>query len=147
MGRLKSLRLPGNYELIYSIVLEHGVGTHLTTGEVYVKAKRRQSAIGYSTVYRGLRRLRDAGRISEIVAHGEAAVYEPVGPEHAHFFCTKCRKLRDVEFKLPKNLVLRVAQLERATITGASLTLEGICAGCRPSADPRVAARPSALLR
>lgn len=144
MGRLKSARLPANYELIYNIVREHGAGTHLTTGEVYVKAKRRQPAIGYSTVYRGLRRLRDAGRISEIVAHGEAAVYEPVGPEHAHFFCTNCRKLSDLNFKLPKNIVRKLAAVEHATITGASLTLEGICAGCNPSTDPQVASSSSA---
>lgn len=127
---MKSARLPKNYEMIYDIVLQDGVGTHLTTGEVYLRAKRRQPAIGYSTVYRGLLRLRDEGRVSEIVAHGEAAAYEPVGPEHAHFFCTTCRKLSDLQLTLPKNFCRKVAKVEHAEVTGVSLTVQGKCASC-----------------
>lgn len=127
---MKSARLSKNYEMIYDIVRHDGAGTHLTTGEVFVRAKRRQPAIGYSTVYRGLLRLRDEGRVSEIVAHGEAAAYEPVGPEHAHFFCVKCRKLSDLHLTLPKNFFRKAAQVEHAIITGVSLTVHGNCSRC-----------------
>ncbi len=127
---MKTAPLPKNYEMIFDIVRRHGLGTHLTTGDVYVKAKRRQPGIGYSTVYRGLTRLRDTGLISEIVAHGEAAAYEPVGPEHAHFFCTVCRKLSDLEYTLPENVVHRLAEQENASITRVSLTLQGRCESC-----------------
>jgi len=132
---MKAAALPKNYELIYDIVRQHGVGTHLTTGEIYVQAKLRRPAIGYSTVYRALLRLRDAGRISEIIAHGQAAVYEPVGPRHAHFFCTDCRKLSDLDFQLSDDVVRKLAAVEGATISGASLTIQGMCSGCSSASE------------
>src|SRR5579864_7056882 len=70
--------LPKNYRLIYEIVEEGGIGCHLTHSEIYAKARKRRPGIGFSTVYRGLERLRDLGLVSEVnVPGGGAAAYEP----------------------------------------------------------------------
>ena len=44
--------LPKNYQLIFDIVAESGIGRHLTSSEIYAKALERRAGIGFSTVYR-----------------------------------------------------------------------------------------------
>ena len=72
--------LPKNYQLIYEIVERSGIGRHLTSSDIYAKALKRRPGIGFSTVYRGLERLRDLGMVSELHVPGtDAAAYEPAG--------------------------------------------------------------------
>ena len=94
--------LPKNYQLIYEIVEESGIGRHLTPSEIYAKALKRRPGIGFSTVYRGLERLRDLGLVSELYVPGvDAATYEPSGPRHAHFRCSECGEIEDVAYAIP----------------------------------------------
>ena len=73
-------KLPKNYQLIYEIVQASGIGRHLTPSDIFAKAHKRRPGIGFSTVYRGLERLRELGLISELYVPGvDAATYEPVG--------------------------------------------------------------------
>ena len=73
--------LSKNHRLVYKIVLEQGVGTHLAMTQLFELARLRQPAIGFTTVYRALTRLRDAGLVAEISLPGaECAVYEPTAP-------------------------------------------------------------------
>ncbi len=124
-------RLPENYQVVFDILREHGTGTHLTTGDVYAVARTRKQKIGYSTVYRGLLRLRDLGLASEIVVPGTAAaVYEPAGPQHAHFRCDACGAVRDVDFDLSKRALRTMEERSGVKIQFATVTLHGRCGRC-----------------
>ncbi len=124
--------LPKNYRLIYDIVEASGIGRHLTTSEIYVKARKRRSGIGFSTVYRGLERLRDLGLVSEVHVPGaDAAAYEPSGPSHAHFLCSACGKIEDVSYAIPTRTVQSLAERHGLTIESERVTFEGRCASCR----------------
>lgn len=124
-------RLPENYRVILDILTEHGTGTHLTTSDVFAAAKKRKPRIGYSTVYRGLLRLRDLGLAAEILVPGAtAAVYEPAGEQHAHFRCEKCGSVRDIEFEMPKRALRAMAADAGVTIDSATVTLHGRCSRC-----------------
>lgn len=124
-------RLPENYQVVFDILTEHGTGTHLTTGDVYAAARKRKPRIGYSTVYRGLLRLRDLGLASEIVVPGAtAAVYEPAGPQHAHFRCRECGSVRDIDFDLSKRALRTMEERNGVTIESTTVTLHGRCARC-----------------
>ncbi len=123
--------LPKNYRLIYKIVEESGFGRHLTPAEIYGKAVKRQPGIGFSTVYRGLRRLRDLGLVSELNVPGaEAATYEPSGPGHAHFRCAACGEIEDVNYAVPSRTLKALAEQHGFTIEGERVTFEGRCAAC-----------------
>lgn len=125
-------RLPKNYQLVLEIVRSAGTGVHLTTNELYARAKRRRPAIGFSTVYRGIARLRDLGLIDEIVVPGsDAAVYEPSAEPHAHFRCSRCGTVQDVEYALPAQTVAAIASQTGAHIVNVTLTLHGECEACR----------------
>ncbi|MGB6599975.1 MAG: transcriptional repressor [Candidatus Cybelea sp.] len=126
--------LPKNYQLIYEIVESSGVGRHLTSSEIYAKAIKRRPGIGFSTVYRGLERLRDLGLVSELYLPGvDAAAYEPSGPQHAHFRCSECGRIEDVAYAIPRRTINTLALQHGFTIEGERVTLEGRCAACGAS--------------
>lgn len=125
-------RLPKNYQLVYDLIRAAGPGTHLTTAELFARAKRRRPAIGFSTVYRGVVRLRDLGIIDEIVIPGsDSAVYEPAGPPHAHFRCTACGEVEDVDYRLPAPTLAALSKQTGADVRDVTLTLHGVCRACR----------------
>ena len=123
--------LPKNYRLIYEIVEKSGVGRHLTPSEIYAKALKRRPGIGFSTVYRGLERLRELGLVAELHLPGvDGAAYEPAGPRHAHFRCTQCGEIEDVPYAIPARTLNALARDHGFTIEGERVTFEGRCAAC-----------------
>jgi len=123
--------LPKNYRLIYDIVEESGVGRHLTTSEIYAEALRRRPGIGFSTVYRGLERLRDLGLVSELNVPGaDAATYEPAGSRHAHFRCSACGVIEDVDYAIAPTTIKQLALQHGFKIESESVAFEGRCAAC-----------------
>jgi Fe2+ or Zn2+ uptake regulation protein len=124
-------RIPKNYQLLLEILSASGRGVHLSINDVFIEAKRRRPSLGLSTVYRGLLRLRDLGLASEIIVPGAAsAVYEPASGEHAHFRCSTCEAVWDVDYVLPSPVVQRLANQREARIESVSLTLHGVCKKC-----------------
>jgi Fe2+ or Zn2+ uptake regulation protein len=128
----KPPRLPKNYQLIYDIMRAAGHGVHLTTNDVFLRAKRRRPGIGFSTVYRGVARLTALDLIDEIVVPGsDSAVYELMGKPHAHFRCHRCGSMRDVAYRFSPKTLAAIAKQTGARIEGTTLTLHGACRNCR----------------
>lgn len=128
------MNLPKNYQLLYEIVEKSGLGCHLTPSEIFAKAHKRRPGIGFSTVYRGLERLRDMGLVSEVhVPGGEAAAYEPMGPRHAHFRCSACGEIADVPYAIPPRTIKALASRHGLRIERERVTFEGRCASCSAS--------------
>jgi Fe2+ or Zn2+ uptake regulation protein len=126
-------KLPKNYQLIYEIVQASGIGRHLTPSDIFTKAHKRRPGIGFSTVYRGLERLRELGLISELYVPGvDAATYEPSGPRHAHFRCGTCGAIEDVAFAIPPRTLKTLALRHGFKIASERVTFEGRCAACGP---------------
>ena len=126
--------MPKNYQLIYKIVRESGIGRHLTPSEIYAKALKRRPGIGFSTVYRGLERLRDLGLVSELHVPGvDAATYEPSGPRHAHFRCRECGDIEDVAYAIPARTIKALALQHGFKIENERVTFEGRCEACGAS--------------
>ena len=123
--------LPKNYQLIYEIVNDSGIGCHLTPSEIYARALNRRPGIGLTTVYRGLERLRDLGLVSELYVPGvDAATYEPSGPRHAHFRCSKCGVIEDVAFAIPTRTLNALAAEHGFEIESERVTFAGRCSAC-----------------
>jgi Fur family ferric uptake transcriptional regulator len=123
-------KLPANYQLIYDIVQASGIGRHLTPSDIFTKALKRRPGIGFSTVYRGLERLRDLGLVSELYVPGDAATYEPFGPRHSHFRCSACGKIEDVAYAIPPRTLKTLARQNGFKIASERVTFEGRCAAC-----------------
>jgi Fe2+ or Zn2+ uptake regulation protein len=127
--------LPPNYRTVLDVVEEAGPGSHLAAQEIWVRARARQPRIGFATVHRGLIRLHELGAVMKIDVPGEAsAVYEPAASPHAHFRCTDCGSITDLDFAVPRATVRALAQRHGVAIERETVTFTGRCAGCTATA-------------
>ncbi len=126
-----ALALSKNHRLVYEVVREQGPGRHLSMAELFDIARTRRPGIGFTTVYRALNRLRDAGLVAEIALPGaDSAYYEPAGEPHAHFRCTACGRVEDVPYALSDETLTQLAGALRAEVSGAAVSLHGRCSAC-----------------
>jgi Fe2+ or Zn2+ uptake regulation protein len=96
-----------------------------------VRARALQPRIGFATVHRGLIRLHESGAVMKIDVPGEAsAVYEPAASPHAHFRCTGCGAITDLEYAVPTQTVRRLAERHGVAIESEAVTFTGRCANC-----------------
>lgn len=135
LGRMpvpaKAPRLPKNHQLVYEVIRSAGHGVHLTTADVFTRVKRRRPEIGFSTVYRGIQRLRDLAMVDEIVVPGaDAAVYELAAGPHSHFRCDRCGAVEDVAYEIPKQAIAKIASATGARVDGTKVTVHGLCRSC-----------------
>ena len=123
--------LPPNYRTVLDVVEEAGPGRHLTAQEIWVRARALQPRIGFATVHRGLIRLLELGAVMKIDVVGEAsAVYEPTVSPHAHFRCTGCGAITDLEYAVPVQALRRLAERHGVVIEREAVTFTGRCANC-----------------
>jgi Fe2+ or Zn2+ uptake regulation protein len=102
--------LTKNHRLVYDILTEHGRGTHFSMAALFELARRRRPGIGFTTVYRALMRLRDRDLVSEIAIPGaDSLVYEPAAPPHAHFRCSQCGRVEDLNYSVPAAVTAKIA--------------------------------------
>ena len=123
--------LPPNYRTVLDVVEEAGPGSHLTAQQIWVRARARQPRIGFATVHRGLIRLHELGAVMKIDVQGEAsAVYEPAASPHAHFRCTICGSIADLDYAVPPRTLRALAERHGVTIEREAITFTGRCAAC-----------------
>ena len=87
--------------------------------------------IGFATVHRALNRLSELGTVMKIDVPNEASVvYEPSAPPHAHFRCTDCGAIQDVDFAVPAETLAQLAERHGIAIEQEAVTFAGRCARC-----------------
>ena len=133
------VRLSKNVRLVLDVVCAQGPGEHAAAHDIHRLARRRQPAVGVSTVYRALERLCAVGLLHAVRMPGEATtLYEPARHAHAHFRCRACRRVDDIDYDLPTDDIARLDTEHGVAISGVMLTFNGLCAACRdkgPSPD------------
>jgi len=123
--------LPANYRTVLDVVEHAGPGSHATAQEIWLRARALQPRIGFATVHRGLSRLHELGAVMKIdVPGGASAVYEPAASPHAHFRCTGCGTITDLEYAVPAHTVRRLAERHGVAIECEAVTFTGRCANC-----------------
>jgi len=123
--------LPPNYQAVLDVIDDAGPGSHLSAYQIWERARRLKSRIGFATVHRGLARLHGSGSIMKIDLPDEASTfYEPVSHAHAHFRCSACGSLKDLAYEVPATALDELGQRHDCTIDAASVYFSGRCAGC-----------------
>ncbi len=130
-------RLPKNYWLVHDVLCSQAPGTHATTRDIFAAVAQRRPGIGYSTVYRALGRLCDLGLVAEVrLPGGASAVYEPARTGHAHFLCTNCGRVDDIDYAPVPAALEALAETLSIKVSKVLLTLRGTCAQCRVGPGP-----------
>lgn len=129
--RVSSKRLPANYRIVHDVVRSQEPGIHARAGEIFAAAKALKPSLGYSTVYRALERLRALGLVSQLHLPGtDAAVYEPARASHAHFVCTRCGAIEDIDVDPATTEVSEAVKARCAEVQEITITVHGRCAAC-----------------
>src|SRR5271155_420879 len=112
---------------------------HLSTDELYRLVRKKDSGIGFTTVYRTLKLLAGCGLASEVAFHDGIARYEHQynRRSHHHMVCTECGG--SVEFFSPEvdQLEKEIGCRHRYTTTRHTFQIYGFCEDCRKNASAR----------
>src|SRR5215471_7269256 len=108
-----------------------GMGRHISAEELYAEVKKINPHVGYATIYRTLRLLKECALLYERHFDEGQARYEAVGERHHdHFICERCGKIIEFENEAIERLQEIVASQLKATLTRHKMELYGICAEC-----------------
>lgn len=128
INEIESLGLTKQRKVVLQVIRESD--EHLTANEVFENSKTVLPSISFATVYNSLRFLKDEGHIGEIQFGNGASRYDRMTTRHDHAFCTSCKKLVDLELKLPKSLLEAAAKHSKFKPESVELTLRGLCPDC-----------------
>jgi Fur family ferric uptake transcriptional regulator len=104
---------------------------HLSAEQIYREVKAIHPGIGFSTVYRTMKLLVEAGLVSERHFSDAEALYENVTGHHDHCICTSCGAIIEFENEKIEELQRMVAERHGFLLTSHKMELYGLCSPCR----------------
>ena len=113
---------------------------HLSVEELYGAVKRLNPRVGYATVYRTIKLLKECGLAAERhFADGQARyeVVEEKEQHHDHIICERCGKIVEFASEELERLQERVGRFLGFVVSRHHMELYGICAECREGRQPR----------
>lgn len=109
---------------------------HVTAQELFEKVSKKDTNIGFATVYRFLRDLADKGFVTEVRMGGQSSRYELTTKDHHdHLTCTQCGKICEFENKKIEKLQVQVAEYFGFKLTNHILELYGVCPSCQAKGE------------
>jgi Fur family transcriptional regulator, ferric uptake regulator len=107
------------------------LGRHISAEELYTEVKKISPHVGYATIYRTLKLLKECALLSERHFDEGQARYEVAGEHHHdHFICESCGKIVEFEDDEIERMQQSVARKLGVTLRRHKLELYGLCADC-----------------
>jgi len=113
---------------------------HISVEELYAAVRKVNPRVGYATVYRTLRLLKECGMAVERHFNDGEARYESAEGEahgHDHFICERCARIVEFSVAEADQIDERIAKKLGAVINRRRLELYGICRECREGESAR----------
>ena len=106
---------------------------HISVEELYREVRRVNPRVGYATVYRTMRLLRESGLAAERHFHDGEARFENVAEEqhHDHLICERCGRIVEFSNAAIEELQEEVARKLDFVISGHKMELYGLCPDCQ----------------
>ncbi|RMF21208.1 MAG: transcriptional repressor [Deltaproteobacteria bacterium] len=104
---------------------------HLSADQIYRQVKAASPGIGFSTVYRTMKLLCEAGLVHERHFGDGEALYENVSSHHDHCICNECGKIIEFENEQIEKLQEAVAKRFDFELQSHRMELYGLCSDCR----------------
>lgn len=103
---------------------------HVSADRIYREVKKASPGIGFSTVYRTMKLLCEAGLVHERHFGEGEALYENVSTRHDHCICTECGKIIEFENPHAESLQKLAAREFGFTLKSYKTELYGLCRNC-----------------
>ena len=108
------------------------MGRHISAEELYAEVKKVNPHVGYATIYRTLRLLKECDLVYERHFEEGQARYEVAGDHHHdHFICERCGRIIEFENETIEELQQTVARELGVTLSHHKMELYGLCPECR----------------
>ena len=108
---------------------------HVTSEDLYQAVRAEHSNIGYTTVYRTMKLLVEAGLATERHFDDGITRYEIEHEHHDHLVCIKCGKITEFECEMIEKTQNEIAESHGFEILRHRHELYGHCAACQGSAN------------
>ncbi|MBZ5551969.1 MAG: transcriptional repressor [Acidobacteriia bacterium] len=107
--------------------------THLSVDDLYQMARQRDARIGFSTVFRTMKLLKDCGVAREVVLADGISRFERnyKYPHHDHLICTSCNKTVEFFVSEIEELQEQVARKYHFKMKHHVMVLYGLCRDCQ----------------
>jgi Fur family ferric uptake transcriptional regulator len=131
-GRLKERGLKSTAQRDDIARVFFRLGHHISAEELYAEVKKVSAHVGYATIYRTLKLLKECDLVYERHFDDGQARYERAGERHHdHFICERCGKIIEFENERIEKLQELVARDLGASLTRHKMELYGLCRDCR----------------
>jgi Fur family ferric uptake transcriptional regulator len=105
---------------------------HISAEELYGEVKKVNPHVGYATIYRTLKLLKECDLLFERHFDEGQARYEVAGEHHHdHFICERCGKIMEFENDELERMQRAIAHKLGVLLTHHKMELYGLCADCR----------------
>jgi Fur family ferric uptake transcriptional regulator len=104
---------------------------HVASEELYARVRERHPGIGYTTVYRTMKLLCDAGLASERHFDDGITRYEIAQEHHDHLVCVRCGKIIEFECRMIESSQDAIAARYHFRVLRHRHELYGHCSSCR----------------
>ncbi len=104
---------------------------HPSALTVCERVKEEIPNISLGTVYRVLGMLVKEGKVREIPVPGAPSRFDKTTRTHAHFICTECGELSDIDAEESAFIAHARAMFPEAEIDEAEIIFKGLCAHCK----------------
>ena len=127
---LGGLRLTRQRQVVYEVLVDEK-RDHPTATEVFERAREKMPSISLATVYNCLETLTQVGAVKQVNVDREASRYCPNLAPHAHFYCTVCSQVIDIQLD-GKSRAETPWRLPRGTrLNEIDVTMKGVCSDCQ----------------
>lgn len=141
-------RMTKQRKVVYDVLMQER--DHPTASEVFLRAKHLMPSISLATVYNCLETMTQSGLIKQVNMDRDASRYCPNLRPHAHFHCSGCQEIFDIDLKPGANALAAWDLPQGSGVEHLDVTVKGLCPRCQetgpqPSASARSSASPLLL--
>jgi Fur family transcriptional regulator, ferric uptake regulator len=128
--RERGLKSTGQRDDIARVFFE--LSRHVSAEELYAEVRKINPHVGYATIYRTLKLLKECELLYERHFDEGQARYEVAGGHHHdHFICDRCGKIIEFENDAIERMQQDIAAKLGVTLTHHKMELYGLCGDCR----------------
>lgn len=120
-------------EKILDVLTNNAV--HPTAEALLAFLKDENSNVGFTTLYRNLNQLAEAGLIKKIDGLESSAHFDHNTHEHYHLICEECKKVFDIPADVAPDLVKNTQSATGFDIINHDIVFHGICSDCKKRKD------------